>query len=423
MGMLVALLSAAALAVPAGSSAAANNEIVYEGGAVPQDLLDRFADCPSESDFPGTGVYLYCAHVKAYDGELKLGKVNASIDDPIEVTIGIALIDGKTVMIMPPGPGGPPKPVKISGGILGIPALDPVLDNSLGLLSVSATPQLGEIGAEAAANTPTHLNKITLPLSIKLDNTLFGKNCSIGTPEEPFTINLTTGTTAPPAGVAPISGTPPEESVTSQWTNYSGTGAPGTQSGTGAESVDNTFAVPGAKNCDLLPSDMRALGPKLGLGSLFGPDRGVFDPVINQQVGLPSAAGNNRMSIKVDTEWVTGTTVGVIKGENTLQWTTSEGSFEFGDVPVGSSVDKTITVTNILDSERTFGSSFFSLFTLPEDTSIVSDTCENSTIPAGGTCQITLRFAPTSPGQKFGLYSVDAPPDSSMSINARGRGI
>jgi len=99
---------------------------------------------------------------------------------------------------------------------------------------------------------------LTLPVKVRLENTLLGSECYIGTESEPIDINLTTGATT---------GGP--------------TGKPGTQKGkekgkileiSGVSLVSNTFKAPGASGC----------GP-------FG----LLDGIVNSKIGLPAAAGKN----------------------------------------------------------------------------------------------------------------------------------
>jgi hypothetical protein len=100
-------------------------------------------------------------------------------------------------------------------------------------------------------------------LDVSLNNVLLGSGCTIGTASDPITLNLTSGTTSPPAPNQPITGSPGTFTTNSK-----------TSVGTdkGVRLVDNAFAVPGANGC----------GP---LGAL--------DPALDLAEGLPSAAGNN----------------------------------------------------------------------------------------------------------------------------------
>ncbi|MEX2196151.1 MAG: choice-of-anchor D domain-containing protein [Thermoleophilaceae bacterium] len=405
---------------------------------LPQELYEEFGACPSAADFPEGTLALYCAHVTAYDGEIKLGNVEATIDEPLEILAGIGFRDGQIVML-PVGEGaddggegssggqggggaGGFDPVEISGGILGIPELDPVIQNEpLGLLRLTATPQLGAISAGSADLTPSHLNPITLPLSIKLNNTLFGDDCQIGTSEDPIVINLTTGTTEPPEGVQPISGTAPSVIDQQFWWNYAFVGEPQAvfASGTGARSVDNTFVVPAAKGCDLLPQEAhdgveelndgleQALGEDLPLDELLGSEAGLFDPLINANAGLPSAVGNNHMKISVDSRWIDYGAVQVIKEDLEPLWSAQPGTIDFGEVPVGESVTETATIENTRSTPITLGS-LAGFTSAGHDYELASNSCAEQTLDPGEQCQVELRFSPTEAGEAKAAQFVQA---------------
>ena len=104
----------------------------------------------------------------------------------------------------------------------------------------------------------------TLPIDVLVSNSsgLLGSDCTIGDAASPITVNLTTGTTNPPAPNTPISG-----SVGTVTSNNKGI-----VSIKGISLVDNAFAVPGAENC--------------GSG-------GILDEILDLDKSLPSAAGNN----------------------------------------------------------------------------------------------------------------------------------
>jgi len=115
-----------------------------------------------------------------------------------------------------------------------------------------------------------------LPVKIHLENLFLGSSCYIGSSANPIVLNLTTGTTSPPAPNEPISGN-------------AGKGG-NKESGliltlTGLKLVDNAFAVPGASGCGPLP-----------LSEL------VVDPLINAKLGLPSKAGHNAAELSGNAE-------------------------------------------------------------------------------------------------------------------------
>jgi hypothetical protein len=109
---------------------------------------------------------------------------------------------------------------------------------------------------------------ITAPIQIRFSNPLLGSGCTIGSTADPLSLNLTTGTTSPPAPNAPITG--------DQGTL---TDVPGTdQANIGVVEVDNAYAVPAAQSCGSVAQTL-------------------VTRVINQQLGLPSPAGTNTASV------------------------------------------------------------------------------------------------------------------------------
>jgi len=110
---------------------------------------------------------------------------------------------------------------------------------------------------------------VRLPIKVRLVNLLLGMDCHIGTNSNPVNLNLITGTTEPPPPNTPISGRVGTPSFDGR-----------TLTITGNVNVENSFAVPGATECGL------------GLG--------LINSLVNLRLRLPSAAGNNSMSIVND---------------------------------------------------------------------------------------------------------------------------
>lgn len=404
----------------------------FAGNTIPQDILDHWSDCPRPDAFPAEAGVAVCLKVRAYDGELQIGKIRATIDDPIELTVGVGLMedgpdaDTEADLAIVPGLGGnaAPAPVRISGGILGIPALDPILDNSLGLLSLTATPELGSVGASTYGASIVELDAISLPLSIKLNNALFGPNCRIGTPADPIDIELTT--TAP-------GGRLPDLQPYQAWSGYGrehvgefddryfiGGGSVQTHEALAARQVDTTFSVPAAVNCDPLPRSLhQALDPvtrqvdsllgRLGLpkvaNRLLGNTGGLFNPVIDSVAGLPSPSGRNRMALSVDVESMTYEMMDVIDGHATQLIDIDGAHNDFGNVTVGTSADRTITVTNNGPNAAPFDFFAIATATLRDRGSIgiVNDGCEGSVLDPGEACSFTVRWTPTEAGFNSGL--------------------
>jgi hypothetical protein len=110
-----------------------------------------------------------------------------------------------------------------------------------------------------------------LPVKVKLENPLLGKECYIGSSTEPILLKLTTGTTKPPPPNTPIKGNIGE---------FSSRAEGGILVIKNNSLVDNVFAVPAAKGCG---------------GKAF---EAILDPIINAKLGLPSPAGNNTAILK-----------------------------------------------------------------------------------------------------------------------------
>jgi hypothetical protein len=114
---------------------------------------------------------------------------------------------------------------------------------------------------------------VTLPARVHLKNELLGNACYIGSEASPIQLHLTTGTSGTLKGKLGSLSTLKEE-------------IPGEEEPVRAlhiannSLVDNTFSVPVSEGC----------------GELFGV-KGVLDSVINEKVGLPSAAGNNKAKL------------------------------------------------------------------------------------------------------------------------------
>ncbi|MEU5877719.1 hypothetical protein [Spirillospora sp. NPDC047279] len=108
--------------------------------------------------------------------------------------------------------------------------------------------------------------KIVLGQKIKLTKPFVLGLCEIGTDSNPILLNLTTGTTSPPAPNQPITGSP----ATLITTN-------GPISIYKAKHVDNSWAAPGARNC------------------IYGNDP--VSATVSLLAGLPSAAGHNSIAL------------------------------------------------------------------------------------------------------------------------------
>ena len=230
---------------------------VQSASAGLQKEFAQFANCPVEN--PATAL---CVVSTTTSGEFHIGKKTVPINKPVILQGGITkegillpAVNGETLS---------KTPLQVPGGIIGIELLGP-------LTEVTATAELA--GTVELNTTNANTGKGTaaiLPLKVKLDNPALGPACYIGSEAEPLTPHLTTGTTSPPEGVAPITGSPGTPSIEAH-------GKIVTLKNSSL--VDNTFPAPGLNGCG-------------GLLSIL------VDPAADLVVGLPSKAGENTAILK-----------------------------------------------------------------------------------------------------------------------------
>lgn len=169
-------------------------------------------------------------------------------------------------------------PQPVPGGLLGVTAptwwpkfLQDLFNETInnGFTGVTATVELAapasSIGISTTNLIEQHGTALSLPVKIKLDNPFLGGSCYIGSNSSPIKIDVTTGTTAPPAPNKPISGSVGAISFNEAFTMITISGG---------RLVNNSFAASGANGC----------------GGLFS---FLIDPFVNSIVGVPSAAGTN----------------------------------------------------------------------------------------------------------------------------------
>ena len=242
--LALAAVAGAAFLVGAGTAQAAPTAPTLNPDPIP-DSFD-FSDCPPlpEGSDPN---FSRCVSVVVTSGTFQLGKFDQSIDEPIKMTFANAY-DPKTFKYTAIFGKLRAKPMLVQPGLFG----DPLLS------AVYAQPEYAGV-----FDQPTSADfHIKLGLKIRLVNPFLGSNCRVGSDSNPITLELTTGTTSPPAPNTPITGEPAKVARTDP--------PPTVRS---AKHVDNAFAVPGAKGC------------------VFG--GGIADWLVNQVGGFPSAGGKN----------------------------------------------------------------------------------------------------------------------------------
>src|ERR1700755_2454495 len=208
--------SGTALAVIAGVCALISLVPPAAGAAGPSGEFAPFAPCP----YTDPEVQA-CLLASPTAGSFKLGKgrVELSPSTPISLQGAYAFL-GNEGTAWYDAVGGPtliPSRLTVAGGLVGSfteGGTRPVLGSGFGAASpannVYATAELaGPIGLDflnylLASDDPT----LTLPIKIHVENPLLGPDCYLGSDADPIELQLTMGTTKPPAGIAPLTGSP-----------------------------------------------------------------------------------------------------------------------------------------------------------------------------------------------------------------------
>jgi hypothetical protein len=240
----------------------------------------KFANCPFTN--PAASKCLYSTTV---GGEVVLGSKKVPIVNPAVLQGGytegsgedfanfaklIAATNGVTLSKAPqPVPGGLAGLVNcnlITNFILKA-ACQFTFEN--GLTGVNATLELARPANEVLLSENNLGGEVDtalkLPVKIRLENPLLGSSCYVGSEASPMYWNLTSGTTSPPAGTAPITGTVGSIEFLEEGSILETKGT---------TLVDNTWAAPGTSGC----------------GGVFS---FILDPIVSTAAGLPAAAGKN----------------------------------------------------------------------------------------------------------------------------------
>lgn len=219
-------------------------------GGMAAAAFPNFSGCPT-----GLPSGSLCFDIQSQSGEIIIKGFHVPLDHSLEIR-GAA--DPEGVFTPATGTNGfIAQPVNVPGGLLGI-------ELPIALNLVTATAELaGPSSSIVIENT-----NISLPMKVRLSNPLIGSGCYIGSNRSPVQVHLITGTTSPPPPNRPISG-------------HLGTirSEGGVLTVTGNLNVDNSYSIPGASGCGLF---------------------GILNPLINLKLQLPSAAGNNALTIEND---------------------------------------------------------------------------------------------------------------------------
>ncbi|HJZ35418.1 MAG TPA: hypothetical protein VJ204_04020 [Solirubrobacterales bacterium] len=229
--------------------------------ATPAPPYQDFAGCPSPEENPFTAE---CIKYTFTGGQIGVGNRQIPVTNPIVLRGGYEQETGDFLFNAEGGI----VPVRqtVPGGLIGLTGykwLDEAIANS-NQLKLYATVEL--------AGQPNSILEATrvLPIKVHLENQYLGNSCYVGSNSNPITLNLTTGTTSPPAPNTPITGQKPSPLTPEAERPEVLTAADGIY-------VDNAYAVPAAAGC------------QLNLGSFHAS----IDKVVNSAYGLPSAAGKN----------------------------------------------------------------------------------------------------------------------------------
>jgi len=218
-----------------------------------------------------------CVYSDTNGGAIKLGNSNVPIPSSKHLILQGGIRQSGSTTTWYNAVGGPTlsaTPLDVPGGLLSMVSSNwffgPLLDAFNNAISsfngVTATAELvGPVQFNLGRILASSGTGVELPLRVKLNNPFLGNECYIGSAATPVRFRLTTGTTAPPTGTAPITGNAGTLSFNSDFS---------VTTVSGLSLVDNTFPVPAASGC----------------GFTFI-DRPLITAAVNAKVGLPAAAG------------------------------------------------------------------------------------------------------------------------------------
>lgn len=216
-----------------------------------------FVDCP-------TAVAGVCTFAETLSGEFKMGLKSVPIQNPVILQGGLAYNSTLTLPLIAARDGNTMSktPQTIPGGLTGIEGIGGEVIATAELAGEASDIKVTEVFLGFGHDTA-----VVLPIKVHLQNELLGENCYIGSDAEPIVLNLTDGTTSPPAPNQPISGKvgTVEDHAHNKIIEFHENSL-----------VDNSFAVPAATGC--------------GTSALLEP---IVTTLVNVDAGLPATAGNN----------------------------------------------------------------------------------------------------------------------------------
>lgn len=251
----------------------------------------KFNYCPTTE----TGV-VKCIYSLTEGGEVVLGSKKVPIVNPVTLQGGLSAPTSGVRTMFPATNGVTLSKTAqpVPGGLLGIvpPEGSPWIVRRLSsfffensLTGVNATLELAKPASEITLN---ELNlafqkgtALSLPVKVHLENPFLGKKCYVGSSSSPLIWNLTTGKTSPPEGIEPLQGFGGKAEVKEEGALLQINGV---------KLVENNWSAPKANGCG-------------GILSFL------VDPIINAQIGLPTAAGHNAAILEATNSLATVTAV------------------------------------------------------------------------------------------------------------------
>ncbi|WP_326701021.1 hypothetical protein OG909_29225 [Streptomyces sp. NBC_01754] len=231
-------------------------------------------DAPAMLAADGVDTVATCISSSSSSGSIKLGNTVVETGGT-DLQLGVIQRgDGTTSLVAPAEGALVADSATVPGGLLGLmcPSNIPVVsavcrqitDADLNRITATIEPAGEPRDFDMAAAFTTGVPILTLPVRVHLRNPLLGDSCYIGTTSKPVLLQPE-NVTAPSLSLQQFEGdgTPAEEGPMGRYTF------------SGADQADTSFAVPGASGCGL----------------------GLLDWAVDLKTGLPSAAGENSVTL------------------------------------------------------------------------------------------------------------------------------
>lgn len=257
--------------------------IASPAGAAPKGIFGVFGNCPVSAVL-GRSTESVCLYGQFGGGVLTIGRAMVPVDRAITMQAGgLAFEEGEVANAgwdLVPASGGMSlsrTPLEVPGGLSGLVECGAVGGRvaQASCAAAQGTEVTATIEAVPGASDPALVSQVgaftggrmlVLPARVHLGNAFLGSSCYIGSGLHPIMLEMTAGTTSPPAPNKPISGQlrfgQERENGLLMIAFHPGV------------LVDNAFAVPVAEGC----------GGQLST---------LVDPLLDAKLALPSKAGHN----------------------------------------------------------------------------------------------------------------------------------